>query len=858
MAGRQHCAGPLQVNGPGQMPYMDRAPQPSFDALAAAAARIFGTSIALILLQDGERLWYKSRLGVEWLECPVRGSFSRWLLARDEDSLAVADATLDPRFADDEAVTGPIGIRFYAGAPLVLPSGARIGAICVMDRTPRDAVDPGDMAVLSGLARTASALIESHRQAAILQQLEAQNRLSDALGEIALGTADYAAALGTTAELLGRNLSADAVTLTRYDPSIDALWRTATWSSIPALATGLAADFAQTPLRNEDGPGCAAVREQRAAVVEDVADCPGYNDSPVIVALRDAGISQYLVVPMQVGAERCGISIGFRGSGNDLPAIQERILQVRSRIAALLERKEAHDRLAFLGSILDRTSEGMSVLEVDPQDSSRRRFVYVNSAMTELTGYSREELIGAWSTMLQPTGEDGAELSDAVRRLSEGEPVEVEVQNRQKSGARIWVNVRVVPFRSATVVPGIGNGGQDGRQFLISSARDVGEKRRMLDELRAQEAHARKLFEQNPVPMWLYDRSTLQFRDANGAALRDYGYDKDEFLAMHLPDLHPADDQPQLRAHLARPRIGLRDVGVWRHVTKAGAQRFVKIVANDYSGAFGNWILVAAIDVTREKSYEQSLLQAKYQAEQANAIKSEFLAHMSHEMRTPLNAVIGFAEMLRSGIHGPLGAPKYEDYVDAVRKSGSELLAFVNDVLQLIEIDASAAALQPGNLSLRALVQDCLRQHAESFSRHHLRLGEIRVPDGMSVTADQRALRQVLGQVLDNLVKFCDGAMVNIGADLQDDRRIALQIADNGPGIQEDILDEIFSPFFSSRSSTRRVGQGAGLGLPICQRLLRIQGGDIRVASRAGEGTEVTILLPVAPEFVAEVERVNA
>lgn len=839
------------------LPYLDQAPQPSFDALAAAAARIFAAPIALILLQDGDRLWYKSRLGVEWLECPVRGSFSRWLLARDDGSLAVADTLLDPRFHDDEAVIGPIGIRFYAGVPLVLPSGERIGAICVMDRAPRDTVDPADIAILAGLSQTATALIESRRQAAILQQLQAQNRLSDALGEIALGTADYAAALGETAEQLGRHLAADTVVLTRYDPSVDGLWATGSWSSIPEMANRLRGDLVVGPLRDADTPACAAVREQLPLIVQEVADFPGFEGSRIVATLRLTGIHQYAVIPMRVGGERCGISIGFSQPGHDLDAIQDRVLQVRSRIAALLERKEQQDRLAFLGSVMDQSSEGMSVLEVDPDDPSLRRFVYVNRAMTDLTGYGREELIGAYSSILEPTPEDGVDLDELVGQLTQGEPVEVEIRNRQKSGGLIWVNVRVVPYRKEMATPGVAYGRADGRRFLISSSRDVGEKRRMLQELRQQEVNARKLFEQNPVPMWLYDRTDLQLRDANAAALREYGYDKHEFLAMRLPELHVAEDQAQLRIHLASPRIGLRDVGVWRHVTKGGALRFVKIVANDYSGAFGNWILVAAIDVTREKSYEQSLLQAKYQAEQANAIKSEFLAHMSHEMRTPLNAIIGFSEMIRSGLHGPLGAPKYEEYAEAVSAGGNALLAFVNDVLQLIEIDASAASLRSGDLALRSLLQDCLRHYAESFAQHGLRLVELRVPAGLKVTADQRALRQVLGLVLDNLVKFCDGAMVTISAEEQEGDRIALCIADNGPGIQDDILEEIFSPFFSSRSSTRRVGQGAGLGLPICQRLLRIQGGEIRIESRKGEGTQVIIELPVAPGFVAGAERAS-
>ncbi|MFC3226396.1 ATP-binding protein [Marinibaculum pumilum] len=822
---------------------LDLAPQPSFDALTAAAARIFDAPIALILLQDGNRLLYKSKQGVDWLECPARGSFSRWMLAQHADSLLVKDALQDPQFHDDEAVTGALGIRFYAGATLVLESGDRIGAICVMDTRPHPQVTDADIALLAGLAGSASALIESHRQAEILKRLEARNRLSDELGEIALGGADYATALSDTAEVLGRHLGADIVLLGQYDPAAVGLRVTGGWSSRRRIAEELLANVAERALQENDSLCCAAIRDQAPVTVEDLVADPRFAGNLIVERLHQLGVLQYIVIPFRVGAERCGLSIGFCSSGNDLAAVQARVDEVRSRIASLLERKQAHERLAFLGSVLDETDEGMAILEIDLTAAGGRRFVYLNKAIATLTGYGREELLAGRADRLLPGIENPEEEARAEARIAAGEPVEVEVKCRQKSGETAWLNIRAIPYRAPAAFV---SGASARRRYLIVSVRHVGERRRMLEVLRAQEARARKLFEQNPVPMWLYDRQTLAIQEVNASAIRQYGYSRQEFMAMRVPDLHPGDEQEALARHLARPRVGLREVGVWRQVGKDGTERYVKIVANDYAGEFGNWILVAALDVTREKDYERSLLQAKYQAEQANAIKSEFLGHMSHEMRTPLNAIIGYSEMIRSGIHGPLGIPKYAEYVDAIRDSGSELLVFVNDVLQLIEIDGSVLSLRPAEVALRALLSDLLRQYGEGFAENRIRLTEIRVPVELTVRADLRAVRQVLGHLLDNLVKFCPGAMVGIAAEVQADGRVAVRISDSGPGIAPEILQEIFSPFFSSHSMTRRAGQGAGLGLPICQRLLQAQDGDIRIDSRNGEGTQVTLLLPPA------------
>jgi len=818
---------------PDMLAILDTGPEPSFDALTEAASRIFGVPVALIVLVGEERRWCKSAHGTDWNELPPGPCFCDRLAAGGMDLLLIQDAQAS---AEGELV--PEGMRFCAGVPLVLPGGARIGAFCMLDPSPRPDLDRDSLAMLGRLAENAVGLIEARGTTAELRRLHQHVQLSDALGGIALDGADFAAAVTRAAEALGRHLAADLVTLAQYEPELAGILHLASWSHDPAIREILADRIAGRPLGVAETPSCVAIREQQPLMVEDLGDRGQVSESLVADLLRQVGMVQYLVVPFRMGEARYGITLGYRRGGTDLAQAHDRVLAIRSRLVALFQRKQASDRLAFLGSILDQSGDGLCVLEQDEADPELRRFIYVNQAMTGLTGYAPEELIGAPVSIMEARADAPEMIERARDRLARGEPAELETLNRRKSGDEIWLNLRMAPYR-----------GPGGRRRYIVAARDMTERRRMEEDLRELQSQARRLFEQNPVPMWLHDRQDLRFLDVNDAALRQFGFAREAFLELRLPELCVEEEAGASVPAWPRGGDGEGTGRTWRLATGAGEERVVTLIAHDFNGDLGNGILVAAIDVTRERRYEASLRHAKLQAEQANATKSEFLAHMSHEMRTPLNAIIGFSDMIQSGIHGPLGSQKYLDYVAAIQDSGSELLLFVNDVLQLIEMESSVQHIEVEPVDLQDLVYDVLGGFTAAFAEKDIRLRLLAVSSGLGVHADLQAVRQVLTHVLDNLVRFCAGASVEIRSELLGARQVALHVSDTGPGIPDHVLAEIFSPFFTSRSMTRRSGQGAGLGLPICHRMMQAQGGEIRIDSHSGQGTTVTLCLPRMPRL---------
>lgn len=806
---------------------LDTGAEPSFDALTEVAAGILGLSLALIVLVDRQRKWCKSIYGADWTELPAGPCFCDQIVASQTELVLIPDAE-----ASGQASLLPEGMRFCAGVPLALSDGRRIGAFCVLDPRPRPDLGPSKLAVLRRLAGTAAALIEARGVAAELGRLHGHMRLSDALGGLALEQTDFPTAMAQASEVLGRHFDADLVTVTQYDPDAGAIVHVAHWSADATILEIMASRIVGRPLGAADTPSCAAIRDQRPLLLTGLTDPSRPIDGQVMDLLRQVGIDRYLVVPLRIQDARYGIALGFRGERPALEGVQGRIRAVQSRFVALFLRKQASDRQAFLSSILDQSGDGLAVLEVDEADPASRRFVYVNRAMTRLTGYAPDELIGAPVGLLAARADEPGMMDRARALLAAGKPAELETLNRRKQGDDIWLQLRLAPFRDPA-----------GGRRVVAAARDVSERRAMMEELRALQSHSRRLFELNPVPMWLHDREDRRFLDVNDAALRQFGYSRADFLALRLPDLCRREDGPPASAAVGESGS---EAPVWRLRTGRGEERVVTILARDFDGELGDAVLAAAIDVTRERRYEASLRHAKLQAEQANATKSEFLAHMSHEMRTPLNAIIGFSDMIRSGMHGPLGAPKYLDYVEAIQQSGNELLVFVNDVLQLIEMESTIMSVAAAPIELAPLVEEVLDGHRHAFAERDIRPARPDIPAGMRVRADLGSLRQVLGHVLDNVARFCAGATVEVRAEPLGSRQIALHVADTGPGIPDHVMDEIFAPFFTSRSMTRRSGQGAGLGLPICHRLLQAQGGEIRIDSRPGQGTTVTLCLPAA------------
>jgi PAS domain S-box-containing protein len=251
-------------------------------------------------------------------------------------------------------------------------------------------------------------------------------------------------------------------------------------------------------------------------------------------------------------------------------------------------------------------------------------------------------------------------------------------------------------------------------------------------------------------------------------------------------------------------------------------------------------------DVTQKFEAERALRAALRQAELANRAKAAFLAAMSHELKTPLNAVLGFSEIIRDDILGLAGQGAYRDYAADIHSSGKRLLAIINDVLDV-------SRLEGGQLTIEERYSGALDIAEKAVALARAAAGEnrqiaISIPVSLpNLRVDPRRLAQALGNLLSNAIKFTPGpGGVAIGATLRDDGGVSFAVTDSGIGMAEETIAAALEPFRQLDGSLARKFEGAGLGLSITRALTELHGGSLGIVSAVGRGTTVTISLPPA------------
>lgn len=260
---------------------------------------------------------------------------------------------------------------------------------------------------------------------------------------------------------------------------------------------------------------------------------------------------------------------------------------------------------------------------------------------------------------------------------------------------------------------------------------------------------------------------------------------------------------------------------------------------------------MTSTDISDRKMMEVDLLRAKEHAEAASFAKSAFLARMSHELRTPLNAILGFSQLIEHEIFGPLGSPKYGEYIGDIVKSANFLLNLVNDLLDMTRIEADQLGLSVGPCDLKEAVAEAIRLIEQTVQGKRLIFSNQVPSDTPKGLADRRALHQVLINLLSNASKFTpnDGRIV-VGVQPIEADRISLWISDSGVGMSEDEVIHSVEPFSSSTTGTEfsEPAEGVGLGLAIVKGIVEAHGGSLRIESEVGRGTRVSFSLAVASE----------
>ncbi|SRR6266540_12506 len=325
----------------------------------------------------------------------------------------------------------------------------------------------------------------------------------------------------------------------------------------------------------------------------------------------------------------------------------------------------------------------------------------------------------------------------------------------------------------------------------------------------------------------------------NSGAQRIKGYSADEIVGQHFSRFYPpaeiARGTPQRDLDAAAAE-GRYEVEGWR-VRKDGSLFWANVVFTAIRDAAGNARGFAKLtrDLTERRLVEQTLTLAKGAAEKANLAKSEFLSSMSHELRSPLNAILGFAQLMDSDATPATTSQKAS--IDQILRAGWYLLELINEILDLAQIDSGKLSLSLEPTSLGEVILECRAMIEPQAQGRGIRMTFPQFDQPVFVAADRTRLKQVLINLLSNAVKYNQpGGTVVVDCVGSTAERTRINVRDSGAGLSAEKLAQLFQPF-NRLGQERGAEQGTGIGLVMSKRLIDLMGGLLGVESSVGVGT---------------------
>ena len=338
----------------------------------------------------------------------------------------------------------------------------------------------------------------------------------------------------------------------------------------------------------------------------------------------------------------------------------------------------------------------------------------------------------------------------------------------------------------------------------------------------------------------------------NAGAHRFKGYTADEIIGRHFSIFYPperiAERFPQRELEVAAEVGRFEDEG-WR-IRKDGTRFWANVVITALRDETGTLVGFAKVtrDLSERRAAEDRRVADAHRlatAEAANRAKSEFLATMSHELRTPLNAIGGYVDLLLQGVYGAVPDAQHE-VLERVRRSQQHLLAIISDLLDYSGIEAGRLTYRVEHVPLGDLLDSVAVMAEPQARRKGIVFERGDCPAGAAASADRARTEQILLNLLTNAVKFTSpGGRITVTCHAGGGR-VAVRVADTGPGVPPEKQDAIFEPFVQLGRGLNTHQEGIGLGLAISRDLAQAMGGKLSVASVVGEGSTFTLELPAA------------
>jgi len=507
----------------------------------------------------------------------------------------------------------------------------------------------------------------------------------------------------------------------------------------------------------------------------------------------------------------------------------------------ITRRKLAEDERNRLFSFLDS-----SLNEIYLLDGETLQFIYVNQGAIKNLGYDSETLKNMTVLHLNPNFNE-RKFRQRIQPLLEDKVQKhiFESQHRRADGSYYRVEIHLQKHL------------YQNKLFFLAVVIDITTRIQIENELEQQRKDLAKLAaivtsSQDAIISKNTDGIILNW---NRSAEELFGYSAREIIGQHIFTLIPFELQYQEESLLQKIKKG-------QHINTYETQRQrkdgriinVELTISPILGEIENNVIgisVIARDISERKEAEEQLQKTNIELSRATRLKDEFLANMSHELRTPLNAILGMTEVLQEEIFGSLNIQQV-DALQTIEKSGSHLLSLINDILDLAKIESGQEELECTEVSIIPICSSSITLIKQLALKKNIQLKTTIPPNLPNLLVDERRIRQVLINLLNNAVKFTpEGGKVTLEVSLWSQKKDSLQenylriaVTDTGIGISAQDINKLFKPFVQIDSALNRQYQGIGLGLALVKQIIELHKGKVEVTSELGVGSCFTIYLP--------------